>query len=179
MRIWMQWHNDRVRNETMAKNVARLGVFVALAMVFSYIEVLIPFSFGIPGVKLGIANIVVVTGLYLFSAPEVLMISVVRIVLSGVLFGNGVSIVYSLAGGLLSFCVMWLVKKAKGFSLIGVSIAGGVAHNIGQLMAAAAILGNIRIAVYFPVLLVAGMLTGMLIGVLAQAIVRAMQHMEH
>ncbi len=158
----------------MSKKVARLGVFVALAMVFSYIEVLIPFHFGIPGVKLGIANVVVVAGLYLLSVPEVLMISVVRIVLSGLLFGNGVSILYSLAGGMLSFFAMWLLKKVKGFSLVGVSIAGGVMHNVGQLMAAAWILGNLRIAVYFPVLLVAGLLTGSMIGLLAGAIVRTL-----
>lgn len=158
----------------MSKKVARLGIFVALAMVFSYIEVLIPFHFGIPGVKLGIANVVVVAGLYLLSVPEVLMISVVRIVLSGLLFGNGVSILYSLAGGMLSFFAMWLLKKVKGFSLVGVSIAGGVMHNVGQLMAAAWILGNLRIAVYFPVLLVAGLLTGSMIGLLAEAIVRTL-----
>lgn len=162
----------------MSKKVARLGIFVALAMVFSYIEVLIPFHFGIPGVKLGIANVVVVVGLYLLSVPEVLMISVVRIVLSGLLFGNGVSILYSLAGGMLSFFAMWLLKKVKGFSLVGVSIAGGVMHNVGQLMAAAWILGNLRIAVYFPVLLVAGLLTGSMIGLLAGAIVRALCRMN-
>ena len=162
----------------MSKKVARLGIFVALAMVFSYIEVLIPFHFGIPGVKLGIANVVVVAGLYLLSVPEVLMISVVRIVLSGLLFGNGVSILYSLAGGMLSFFAMWLLKKVKGFSLVGVSIAGGVMHNVGQLMAAAWILGNLRIAVYFPVLLVAGLLTGSMIGLLAEAIVRALCRMN-
>ncbi len=162
----------------MSKKVARLGIFVALAMVFSYIEVLIPFHFGIPGVKLGIANVVVVAGLYLLSVPEVLMISVVRIVLSGLLFGNGVSILYSLAGGMLSFFAMWLLKKVKGFSLVGVSIAGGVMHNVGQLMAAAWILGNLRIAVYFPVLLVAGLLTGSMIGLLAGAIVRTLCRMN-
>ena len=78
----------------MAKHVAKIGIFVALAMVFSYIEVLIPFNFGIPGVKLGIANIVVVTALYQLKAKEVFMISLVRIFLMGVLFGNGVSLIY-------------------------------------------------------------------------------------
>ncbi|MDO5154647.1 MAG: Gx transporter family protein [Eubacteriales bacterium] len=154
----------------MAKKVAEMGVFVALAMIFSYVEVLIPFHFGIPGVKLGIANLVIVVGLYLFPAKEVFGISVVRILLMGLLFGNGVSILYSLVGGILSFFVMLFCKKVSVFSVIGVSVAGGVFHNIGQILAAMVVLWNVRIVSYLPVLLVAGVVTGALNGYLSKKI---------
>lgn len=159
----------------MAKHVAKIGIFVALAMVFSYIEVLIPFNFGIPGVKLGIANIVIVTALYQLSAKEVFMISIVRILLMGMLFGNGVSFVYSLAGGIFSLCVMLICKKTKLFTVMGISIVGGVFHNLGQLLAAEVVLQNRSIFYYLPVLLVAGIVTGALIGMLSEKIIRAMK----
>lgn len=163
----------------MSKRVARLGIFVALAMVFSYIEVIIPFSFGIPGVKLGIANIVVVTGLYFLKPQDVFLISMVRIVLMGILFGNGVSLLYSLGGGILSFLIMLVCKKLKFFSIIGISVVGGVFHNLGQLLAAMAVLQNEKIAYYFPVLLAAGVVTGALIGILAERVVKAMKTQEY
>ncbi len=159
----------------MSKKVAKIGIFVALAMVFSYIEVLIPFSFGIPGVKLGIANIVVVTALYLMTPGEAFMISMVRIFLIGILFGNGVSLLYSFTGGILSFLVMYFFRKRDWFSVIGVSVLGGVFHNLGQILSAALVIRSEKILYYFPVLLVAGVLTGALIGFLSEKIVKAMK----
>lgn len=163
----------------MSKRVARLGIFVALAMVFSYIEVIIPFSFGIPGVKLGIANIVVVTGLYFLKPQDVFLISLVRICLMGMLFGNGASLLYSLAGGILSFLAMLACKRFRLFTIIGISVVGGVTHNLGQLLAAAAVLQNRKIFYYFPILLAAGVVTGAMIGFLAKRIVRAMKAQEY
>lgn len=154
----------------MGKRVARVGVFAALAMIFSYVEVLIPFPIGIPGVKLGIANTVIVAGLYFLDIKEVWMISMIRIFLMGLLFGNGISFLYSLAGGILSLTVMMLLKKINQLSMTGVSVAGAVAHNIGQLLAATFVLGNIHIMYYLAVLLFAGILTGLLIGFLASKI---------
>ena len=158
----------------MSKKVARMGVFIALAMIFSYIEVLIPFNFGIPGVKLGIANIVTVTSLYMFSTGEAFGISVIRIVLMGILFGNGMSLLYSLAGGLLSFLAMWIGKRTSWFSVIGVSVAGGVFHNVGQILAVMLVMKNTMFVAYLPVLLVAGIVTGYLIGLLANKMVAIM-----
>ena len=137
-----------------------MGVFIALAMIFSYIEVLIPFNFGIPGVKLGIANIVTVTSLYIFSTGEAFGISVIRIVLMGILFGNGMSLLYSLAGGLLSFLAMWIGKKTNWFSVMGVSMAGGGFHNVGQILAVMLVMKNTMFVAYLPVLFVAGIVTG-------------------
>ena len=160
----------------MSKKVARMGVFIALAMIFSYIEVLIPFNFGIPGVKLGIANIVTVTSLYVFSTGEAFGISVIRIVLMGILFGNGMSLLYSLAGGLLSFLAMWLGKKTNWFSVMGVSVAGGVFHNVGQILAVMLVMKNTMFVAYLPVLFVAGVVTGYLIGLLANKIIELLPH---
>lgn len=160
----------------MSKKVARMGVFIALAMIFSYIEVLIPFNFGIPGVKLGIANIVTVTSLYVFSTGEAFGISVIRIVLMGILFGNGMSLLYSLAGGLLSFLAMWLGKKTNWFSIMGVSMAGGVFHNVGQILAVMLVMKNTMFVAYMPVLFVAGVVTGYLIGLLANKIIELLPH---
>ncbi|MDE6910556.1 MAG: Gx transporter family protein [Lachnospiraceae bacterium] len=151
----------------MTKRVAYCAMLTALAMIFGYVEALIPFGFGIPGIKLGIANIVIVLALYMLPAYQALLIQLARIVLVSFLFGNMAMMIYSLAGGILSFFAMLLLKKAKGFSITGVSIAGGVSHNIGQLAVAVLTVQNVRIAFYAPVLLIAGLLTGCLIGMLA------------
>lgn len=149
----------------MKNKVAYFGLFTALALIFSYVEMLIPFHIGIPGVKLGLANLIIVIGLYKIDITQVYLLAVTRVVLAGFMFGNMFSILYSLAGGILSVTVMYLLKKTKKFSLIGVSIAGGVFHNIGQLIVAMFTVSSLNIAYYAPVLIVAGLLTGLLIGI--------------
>lgn len=151
----------------MGKKIAYCSVLVALAMIFSYVEAILPFDFVVPGVKLGVANLVIVTGLYYLRPGEVLSISIVRILLSALLFGNGMSLAYSLAGGILSFFVMLGLKRIRGFSVVGVSIAGGVTHNIGQIVVAAWAVHNRMILYYVPALMIAGVMTGMLMGILA------------
>lgn len=154
----------------MNKNskIAKMAMLVALAMIFSYVESVIPINFGVPGMKLGIANLVTVTGLCFLEVPEVLLVVVMRILLTGFLFGNGMSIIYSLAGGILSLLVMAVIRKVKGFSIIGVSIAGGITHNIGQILVAAVAVENIKLVYYLPVLLIAGTVTGFLIGIVSK-----------
>lgn len=151
----------------MKSRVAYFGVFTALALIFSYVESLIPIQIGIPGVKLGLANLMIVIALYKMSLKETYLLSITRVVLSGFLFGNMFAILYSLAGGLLSLTVMAVLKKAGGFSVMGVSIAGGVFHNIGQLIIAMIIVETFSVAYYIPVLLIAGVITGLLIGIAA------------
>ena len=153
------------------KKTAYMGIFLALALICSYIETLIPFHIGIPGVKLGLTNIVIVWAIYLLGTKEALAISVMRIVLSGMMFGNAFSIAYSLAGGLLSFIVMVLLKKTGRFKCISVSIAGGIFHNIGQLLVAAAIVQNLSVFYYIPVLFISGTITGLVIGVISQELI--------
>ena len=156
----------------MKNRVAYFGVFTALALMFSYIETMIPIQFGVPGIKLGLANIMIVIMLYKSSAKEALLLSIVRIMLSGFLFGNLSSILYSIAGGVLSLGIMTLLKKQGGFSVIGVSVAGGVSHNVGQLIVAMLVVETYQVGYYFPVLLVAGVLTGLGIGVASQEVLK-------
>lgn len=154
----------------MAKRVAYCAMLSALAMVFGYVEALIPFNFGIPGMKLGIANLVIVVSLHLLPTYQVFFIQLIRIVLISFLFGNMSMMMYSLAGGILSFFVMCFVKKTGVFSIIGVSICGGVSHNVGQLIMAVLAVQTIKLIYYFPMLLIGGLITGCLIGMLAQRI---------
>ena len=158
---------------SISRRVSSGAMLVALAMIFSYVESLIPINLGIPGIKLGVANLVTVTGLYILAPMEVLLVVILRVLLVGFMFGNGMSILYSLAGGILSFLVMLLLKQIKGFSMIGVSIAGGVSHNIGQIVVAMCVLENTKLVYYLPVLMIAGTITGILIGVVSQKILPA------
>ncbi|MDO4307823.1 MAG: Gx transporter family protein [Eubacteriales bacterium] len=150
----------------MSKKTAYLGLFSAVAIIFGYVESLIPIFAGIPGIKLGLANLAVLFILERYSWKEAAMVSTVRILVIGFLFGNLFSIVYSLAGAAFSLLVMTILKKQEGFSLTGISIAGGVSHNVGQLLAAVAIVENLSLLYYAPVLLVSGVVTGLLIGLL-------------
>ena len=153
--------------------LALMGLLTALGLIIGYIEFLIPIPLGIPGVKPGFANIVIVWALYSLEPWEALMINGMRIFLSGFLFGNFSMILYSLAGGILSFLVMLLLKRIKGFSMIGISIAGGVSHNIGQIAVAMCVLENTKLIYYLPVLMIAGTVTGILIGVVSRKILPA------
>lgn len=155
----------------MKNKIAYWGVFLALALVCSYVESLIPISFGIPGVKLGLTNIVVVLMLYTIGAKDAILISVLRIILAGFMFGNAFSIIYSLAGGILSFVVMLLLKNTGKLKILSISTAGGISHNVGQLIVAALVVENYNILFYVPVLIIAGIITGFLIGLLAGEIV--------
>ena len=161
----------------MKNRTAYFGVFTALALIFSYVETLIPIQLGIPGAKLGLANLVIVIVLYKTDWKEALLLSVVRIVLSGFLFGNLFSIIYSLAGGILSLAVMAAIRKDKGFSVIGVSMAGGVCHNIGQLIVAMIVVQTYQVGYYLPVLLIAGLATGTLIGVISSGVLKRLSNL--
>ncbi len=152
-----------MQNKT--KRLALMGLLTALGLIIGYIEFLIPIPLGIPGVKPGFANIVIVWALYSLGPWEALMINGMRIFLSGFLFGNFSMILYSLAGAAVSFLCMCLAKKSGLFSMTGVSMIGGVMHNMGQLLVAMAVLETVSLVYYGPVLLAAGMITGLLIGI--------------
>ena len=155
-----------------SRKIAQFGLLVAVAFIFSYIEMLIPLPLP-TGVKLGAANIVVLITLYLFGIKEALVLSLVRILLSGLCFGVS-TVPYSLAGGFLSLLVMVLLKKSDRFGVPGVSVAGGVMHNIGQTLVAMALLGT-KTGFYFPVLFFAGIISGILIGILSAIIIKKLQ----
>lgn len=148
------------------KKIAYMGLFAAIAIIFGYVESLIPFFAGIPGIKLGLANLAVLFILEKYTWKEAVLVSMVRILVIGFMFGNMFSILYSMAGAALSLTVMTFMKKTSGFSLLGISVAGGVSHNIGQLIVAALIVENKSLLYYAPVLIISGVITGLLIGIL-------------
>lgn len=159
----------------MTKKTAQLGLFLALALILAYVESLIPFSFGIPGIKLGLPNLVVV--LLLCSenigtdigngAREALFVNILRIILSGFLFSNLYTILYALAGALFSFTAMLVGRRMRCFSVIGVSVLGGVFHNIGQIIIAMLVVETVYISYYVPFLIAAGTVTGAVLGIAA------------
>ncbi|MBQ6540588.1 MAG: Gx transporter family protein [Oscillospiraceae bacterium] len=148
------------------KRIALYGLLIALALILSYLEARIPAFFAVPGMKLGITNLVVLAALYLMDAKSAVFINILRIILVSVLFGTGVSLAYSLAGGLLSGLVMILLKKTGRFGIVAVSTAGGVAHNIGQILTAMALLGTRSLAWYLLILWFTGIASGAVIGLL-------------
>ncbi len=148
----------------MKQKTAYLGLFTAVAIIFGYVETLIPVFAGIPGIKLGLANLSVLFILERYSLKEAALVSAVRILVIGFLFGNMFSILYSLAGAFLSLIVMTLMKKFSDFSIPVISVAGGVTHNVGQLLVAMVIVENTSLLYYAPTLLVSGVITGLLIG---------------
>ena len=149
----------------MSKKVAVTALFTAFAIVLSYIETFIPIV-GIPGVKLGLANFAIVLALYMLGAREALIINIIRILLVGFMFGNMFSIVYSLVGAGFSYLIMVLAKKIK-LSIITVAVLGGVFHNLGQIIVAGLVVETYSVVAYVPVLIISGIITGMLIGILA------------
>lgn len=165
----MPLSNDKakapVSRETTAKRVALTGLLAALALIFSYVEALFPFNAGIPGVKLGLANLVPLIILYRLDARYAFAANLIRVVLAGLLFSGLFAALYSLAGSVTSFIVMWLLKKTEQFSVIGVSMAGGVFHNLGQLTVAMIAVSGLQLIHYMPVLIISGMAAGIIVGI--------------
>jgi len=162
-------------NSKRVKKLTQCAMLTALALIFSYIEFLIPISIGLPGIKLGIANVVIVVAIYKLGASYGLVINIARILLAALLFGNMFSAIYALCGGLLSLIVMVLLKKTNLFSIVGVSMAGGVFHNVGQILIATVLVSSVKALYYFPVLLFAGLVTGIINGVISTLILRALK----
>lgn len=147
------------------------GVFLALALILSYVEALIPFNFGIPGIKLGLANLIVLLALYKYSPYDAIAVNILRILIVSILFTDFYSFLYSLSGALLSFLIMVLLYRIKKLSVVSVSVCGGVCHNIGQLLVALFVTKVPHLLFYLPVLVISGVITGLLIGLLARILI--------
>ncbi len=168
--------NDLSKKKSlMSTSIPVAAILASLALIFSYVEFLFPLSLGIPGIKPGLANIVVVVALYKLGARTALMVNLTRILLAAALFGSVFSGLYSLAGGLVSFAVMTALRRTGLFSTAGVSMAGGVFHNLAQLAVAALIVESPEILYYFPLLLLSGMAAGLINGVLGTWILRSLK----
>lgn len=156
-----------------SRRLARYALLTALAMALSWLESLVPLAGVVPpGVKLGLTNLVVIFALYRMSLRDAAAISLIRVVLVAFTFGNSYSFAYSLAGAALSLAVMALLKRSGKFSLLGVSVAGAVSHNIAQILVAMAVLETARLAWYLPVLLVSGIAAGVCVGAAGALIVK-------
>lgn len=166
--------SSQARSPRKADNRTRLlaisAMFAALALIFSYVEVLIPVPVPVPGIKLGLANLVIIIAIYRMNFRYAFTINLVRILAAGLLFSGVFGMIYSLAGGILSIVVMFLLYRTGLFSMVGVSMAGGVCHNLGQLMTACVLLENTAVLSYFSVLLFSGLISGILIGIIAYVI---------
>lgn len=155
-----------------ASKLTFLALSVTLAMILSFVESQIPALVAIPGVKVGLANIVVVFLLYKLGWKYAAVVSVTRVLLVGLLFGNGISILYSAVGAAVSFVFMALLKKTGVFSCTAVSVAGGVTHNLGQIAMACVVMGTDVLKYYAPFLVLSGTLAGIVIGLLAAIMVK-------
>lgn len=156
-----------MRSGKYIRQITTMGMLVALAMVLGFVETLIPINLGIPGMKLGLANIVVVIALFLFDIKTAVVVSILRIILIAMTFGNMSMMFYSIAGASLSLLSMIAISKIKSFSLISVSIVGGIMHNVGQIICAAFVVRTNGVFIYLPVLMIAGLVSGALIGIVA------------
>ena len=153
------------------KRMVTLSALIAVAMILSYVESMIPAFVAVPGVKMGLSNIATVFALYTLGWPYAIFVSAVRVVLSSLLFGNVVGLIYSLSGAALALLGMILLQRLNSFSSIGVSVAGGVLHNAGQIIAACIVMKTVGISVYFIPLVISGTISGVLIGVVSGMLV--------
>ena len=156
-----------MKKQLDTKRLVTLSALIAVAMILSYIESLIPAFVAVPGVKIGLSNIATVFALYALGWPYAICVSVVRVFLSALLFGNFVSLIYSLSGAALALLAMILLKKLDSFSSVGVSVAGGVCHNAGQVIAACLVMETAAISLYLIPLVISGTIAGVVIGIVA------------
>lgn len=159
------------------RKIAWMAMLLALAFVLSFLERMLSFEVPVPGVKLGLANLAVLMAIYTMGVKGALTISLARIFLDGMTFGNAYRMMYSLAGGLLSFLIMYIGKKYN-WSIMSVSMAGGLCHNIGQIMVAIIILRTPELVTYLPVLILAGIVTGAINGLLCGMIMKSFQRVK-
>ena len=153
------------------KKIATSALMIALAMILSFVESQIPSFFPIPGIKLGLANIAVIFALYRLSIKDAIVVSLIRVLVVSTLFGTSLTLAYSLSGAVLSLLIMVLLKKSDRFSIVGVSVAGGISHNIGQIIMAIILMHNSVISYYLPFLIISGIVTGVVIGLVSAKIV--------
>ncbi len=157
------------------KKISNLGLLLAIALILGYVETLVPIPFYVPGMKLGLSNLAVMFALYTYGHREAFVILIMKVLLTGFMFGNLVSIGYSLGGGTLALIFMVLCKFLSIFSKIGVSMSGGVAHNLGQLAVAAVLLETKSLIFYLPILMLSGLITGFFLGIICHMVLERLK----
>ena len=164
--------HQKKKNKISTRTIATYGLLLAAALILSYVESLIPPFFAIPGIKVGLTNLVVLLALYLLGTKSALFLNIIRVLLAGLLFGNAFSLLYSLAGAILSWIVMILLKKSGKFGVTAVSIAGGVCHNVAQILVAMFVLQTVSVAWYLLILWFTGILAGAVIGIISAILIK-------
>lgn len=158
-----------------AKRIAQFGLLTAAALVLGWVERMIPIAPGVPGIKLGLGNTVLLYAIYMMGAGEATLLMVIKVLLSGFMFSSLSGIMYSFAGGILSLAVMLLIKRIPYANIIVVSVAGAVAHNMGQIIVASVFVLSRAVLGYIPVLLVSGVITGLLTGIVAKYVLKGLK----
>lgn len=161
-----------------SSKIGFLGIFTTIGLMLSYIESLFMIPIRVPGIKIGLSNLITVVILYLMGPLEAFFVLIARVILSGILFGNASSVIYSIAGALISFCFMILLKKTNVFSEVGVSVIGGVSHNIAQLFMAIILTGSVKVLYYAPALAIFGCIAGIIIGFISIVIIRRLKKLD-
>ncbi|MBO5982146.1 MAG: Gx transporter family protein [Clostridia bacterium] len=166
------YNKRRQSTRSDALKAAAGGVALATAMILSYVETLIPFNIGIPGIKVGLPNLIILFVLYKYGFGYAAAVSLLRVALAGILFGSVPSFIYSVAGAVISLGVMVILKKTDLFSPAGVSVAGGITHNLAQICAAAILMNTADILYYLPALVIGGTVSGALIGITGSILIK-------
>lgn len=152
--------------------IAKMGLLISVGLILSYVESLVPIVPSVPGIKIGLANALVILILYAYGVPYCFIFQLVRVSLIFLLFGNLFSFFYSLAGAGCSLLIMILIKKINLLDVTGISMFGGITHNIAQIVIAYILVGNHSIFYYLPVLIISGAISGYLIGVLSEILMK-------
>ena len=163
--------------QSRSKRIAYAGLLTTVGILFGYLENLIVIPIKIPGIKIGISNVVTVVSMYILGPSISLGVLIARVLLSALLFGSGISMLYSLSGALISFIFMYIVYRKDVFSIVGVSVIGGTTHNIAQLLVAVMMLYNGMLLYYIPALLLAGVGAGLIVGFLSKEVTKRLQYM--
>ena len=159
------------------KMITRLGMLLAVSLILSYIESLIPVIISVPGIKLGLANIITMYVLYVYKQKTAFVIMLMRVLISGILFTGLNTVIFGLLGGIFCIISMTIAVRLKKFSIMGVSVSGAVFHNLGQILAAFIIMDNVNILYYFPFLMISGIITGFIIGYISAVVIKRFQNM--
>ena len=171
--------NIEFKNIKKSRQLAMRGVLIALAMILSYAESLIPFDFIVPGAKLGLANIVTIFAVLYMSLSDALLIGSLRVILTTILFGNVVMMIYSLAGAVTSILLMFLCSRLKKFGILGISVVGAVCHNAAQCIVASIMIQNKNILGYLPLLVIFGVLSGCLTGTISSQVINRLKNISY
>lgn len=163
------------QTQKQARRIAICGMLLALMLVLGFVESQLPVAAGIPGIKLGLSNGVLIFAVYMLNVPAAYLLMGLKVLLSGFLFGSPSAMMYAFAGGLLSLTMMCLLSRMKGLSPIVVSMIGGLSHNVGQVALAMVILNTPKLMYYMAILMVVGLITGLATGVAANGIILRFQ----